>query len=180
MEKKVFKFITVDQLEKEQKYLHEMDLKGWHFKCYKNLRYHFEQNPPANYVYRIDYKETLEDLDEYLSIFEDAGWEVVYSYPIFQGSWIYFRKLSTNESRDLEIFTDKDSMVDLLKKVRTHWTRFGTVMSLLLLFFTILNLFVSKSLFSGVPTALCFLFIAILYVKLFINLTKKIKQLEQN
>ena len=61
MEKKVFKFITVDQLEKEQKYLHEMDLKGWHFKCYKNLRYHFEQNPPANYVYRIDYKETLED-----------------------------------------------------------------------------------------------------------------------
>lgn len=135
MEKKVFKFITVDQLEKEQKYLHEMDLKGWHFKCYKNLRYHFEQNPPANYVYRIDYKETLEDLDEYLSIFEDAGWEVVYSYPIFQGSWIYFRKLSTNESRDLEIFTDKDSMVDLLKKVRTHWTRFGTVMSLLLLFF---------------------------------------------
>ena len=180
MEKKVFKFITVDQLEKEQEFLHDMDLKGWHFKCYKNLRYHFEQTPPANYVYRIDYKETLEDLDEYLAIFEDAGWEVVYSYPIFQGSWIYFRKLSTDDSRDLEIFTDRDSMVDLLKKVRMHWTWFGTAMPLLLLFFTILNLFISKSLVSGVPTALCFLFIAILYVKLFINLTKKIKQLEQN
>ena len=180
MEKKVFKFITVDQLEKEQEFLHDMDLKGWHFKYYKNLKYHFEQTPPANYVYRIDYKETLEDLDEYLAIFEDAGWEVVYSYPIFQGSWIYFRKLSTNESRDLEIFTDKDSMVDLLKKVRTHWTRFGTAMSLLLLFFTILNLFVSRTLISGVITALFFFVIVILYVKLFINLTKKTKQLEQN
>lgn len=31
MEKKVFKFITVDQLEKEQDFLHRMALEGWHF-----------------------------------------------------------------------------------------------------------------------------------------------------
>lgn len=180
MEKKVFKFITVDQLEKEQEFLHDMALKGWHFTSYKNLRYHFEQGKPANYVYRIDYKETLEDLDEYLAIFEGAGWEAAYSYPIFQGSWIYFRKLSTDETQNLEIFTDKASMIDLLKKVRTHWTWFGIAMSLLLFFLVFLNLIVSKSLISGIPTVICFLVILILYAKLFINLTTKIKQLEQN
>ncbi|MEG0288808.1 MAG: DUF2812 domain-containing protein [Carnobacterium sp.] len=179
MEKKVFKFITVDQLEKEQDFLHNMVLEGWHFSKYKNFQYKFEQGKPANYVYRIDYKETLEDLDEYLAIFEDAGWEAVYSYPIFQGSWIYFRKLSTDETQNLEIFTDKDSMIGLLKKVRMHWTWFGMTMSFILLFLLLSNLFTTRSLISGIPLTICFLIILILYGKLFFNLTKKINQLEQ-
>lgn len=43
MEKKVFNLFTVDQFEKEQDFLHQMSLKGWHFSSYKNLHYHFEQ-----------------------------------------------------------------------------------------------------------------------------------------
>lgn len=179
MEKKVFKFITVDQLDKEQDFLHRMALEGWHFTKYKNLRYHFEEGKPANYIYRIDYKETLEDLDEYLTIFEDAGWEAVYSYPIFQGSWIYFRKLSTDETQPLEIFTDKDSMIGLLKKVRMQWTWFGTFMSFILLFILLSNVFTTKSLISGIPITICFLVILILYGKMFVNLTKKINHLEE-
>ncbi|GEQ32874.1 hypothetical protein B795N_07560 [Marinilactibacillus psychrotolerans] len=37
MEKKVIKFITADNFEKEENYLEEMSKKGWHFTNYYSL-----------------------------------------------------------------------------------------------------------------------------------------------
>lgn len=110
----MFPFFTVDDYEKEQEFLQDMTSKGWYLKDYKGFRYYFEKSEPNDYVYRIDYKEPLDDLDEYLSVFEDAGWEVVLQYPVFHGAWIYFRK--PNYDENVEIFTNDESRLSLLKK----------------------------------------------------------------
>ncbi|EAD4659869.1 DUF2812 domain-containing protein, partial [Listeria monocytogenes] len=47
MEKKVVKFFTVDNMEKEEAYLNEMAQNGWFFQKYKSFKYHFEQGEPA-------------------------------------------------------------------------------------------------------------------------------------
>lgn len=86
MEKKVVKFFTVDNMEKEEAYLNEMAQNGWFFQKYKSFRYHFKQGEPAKYSYAIDFKENEGDEDAYKTLFEDAGWETVFSYPVLNGN----------------------------------------------------------------------------------------------
>ncbi|MBC2327951.1 DUF2812 domain-containing protein [Listeria booriae] len=176
MEKRMFRFFTVDDYEKEQRFLQDMTSKGWYFKAYKGFRYYFEKGEPDDYVYRIDYKEPLDDLNEYLSVFEDAGWEVVLQYPIFHGAWIYFRK--PNHDENVEIFTSDESRLSLLKKIRTRWTTFGVSICALLLLILLVNLLISSLLITWLIPALCLTIILVLYGRAFVHLTRKIKHLE--
>ncbi|MBC1374497.1 DUF2812 domain-containing protein [Listeria farberi] len=177
MEKKVFKFFTVDNMEKEAAYLNEMAQKGWFFKAYKSFRYHFEQGEPAIYSYAIDFKANEGDEEAYKTLFADAGWENVYCYPVLNGNWMYFRKAIEPGKTNEAIFTDKDSLIQLYKRIRTRWTIFGVIMSLFLLF-ELLLVFPMDNYF-GVTTFIFIMFIILvsLYGKMFFNLTRKINNL---
>ncbi|WP_234445616.1 DUF2812 domain-containing protein, partial [Listeria monocytogenes] len=133
MEKKVVKFFTVDNMEKEEAYLNEMAQNGWFFQKYKSFRYHFKQGEPAKYSYAIDFKENEGDEDAYKTLFEDAGWETVFSYPVLNGNWMYFRKAVAPGETEEAIFTDETSLIQLYKNIRKRWTIFGAIVSLFLL-----------------------------------------------
>ncbi|MBC1501338.1 DUF2812 domain-containing protein [Listeria weihenstephanensis] len=173
MTKKVFKFITVDNVEKEEAFLDEMASKGWFFSKYASLQYHFEQGEPAEYTYCIDYKEETGDEEEYLALFEDAGWEHVYAYPILSGKWMYFRKAVKEGAPKEAIFTDDASMVALWKTIRSRWTRFGAIIALMLIIMAIASVFSSPSIFVSI--LILALLIIVLYGKMYIRITRKIK-----
>ncbi|MBC6315757.1 DUF2812 domain-containing protein [Listeria grandensis] len=175
MVKKVMKFITVDNVEKEEAFLEEMANQGWFFTKYAFPHYHFEKGAPGAYSYCIDYKETTGDEEEYLVLFKDAGWENVFSYPIFKGKWMYFRKRVQEGGGREVIFTDNDSMVGLLKRVRSNWTRFGAIFSVLLVVLGTLYMSVFSYPFLGIIILFVALVIIALYGKMYINITKKIR-----
>ncbi|EUJ25380.1 DUF2812 domain-containing protein [Listeria cornellensis] len=175
MTKKVFKFITVDNVEKEEAFLEEMANKGWFFSKYASLRYHFEQGEPAEYTYCIDYKEEAGDEEEYLALFEDAGWENICAYPILNGKWMYFRKAMKEGAPKEAIFTDNDSMVALWKTIRSRWSRFGAIIALMLIVLAVTSWFTSPYVFVSIFMVALALLIIVLYGKMYIRITRKIK-----
>ena len=67
--------------EKEEKYLHDMAEEGHILKKYSVFGfYHFEDTKPQNLNYKIDYRifKSKKDFDNYIALFEDAGWRHVY------------------------------------------------------------------------------------------------------
>ena len=73
---KVFK-VFVD-LDKEEKYLCEMAEKGYLFVKYSYWRvYTFEPTEPKTLNYRVDYRyfSSKAQFEEYVTLFEDSGWE---------------------------------------------------------------------------------------------------------
>ena len=177
MEKKAFKFITVDNIEKEEDFLHQMSLEGWHFTKYKGMRYHFIKGKPKNYVYQIDFKETMDGTDEYLEIFIKNGWEKAFSYPIFTGEWIYFRKSVKEGAAAPQIYSDSASMVNLLKKIRFKWSMFGGSMIAVLLLMTFILFEFSLASIGSLFMLASAVLITVIYGKIFINFTRKINRL---
>ncbi|MCP4358077.1 MAG: DUF2812 domain-containing protein, partial [Chloroflexi bacterium] len=57
-----------------------------------------------DYVYRLDYFFNRKDMDGYLQIFGDAGWD----YMGEMGGWQYFRQEAVNGEAP-EIYTDNES-----------------------------------------------------------------------
>lgn len=177
--KKELKIFTVDNFEKEELYLRRMAQKGWFFKSYKGLRYYFEKEEPQNTYYCIDYHSPYDgDKKEYLQLFKDSGWEPIFSFPILDGEWIYFKK-NSDKSGSTEIFTDASSKIQLFRKIKSRWLRFA----MLLFICVFLPLLVSSIILKN-PVLFFFLIlivggIAVLYGKMAFNLTKKIQKLQQ-
>ncbi|EKN7568835.1 DUF2812 domain-containing protein [Listeria monocytogenes] len=185
MEKKVVKFFTVDNMEKEEAYLNEMAQNGWFFQKYKSFRYHFKQGEPAKYSYAIDFKENEGDEDAYKTLFEDAyktlfedaGWETVFSYPVLNGNWMYFRKAVAPGETEEAIFTDETSLIQLYKNIRKRWTIFGAIVSLFLLIELLIVFQMENNIGITTFIFIIFLILVALYGKMFFNLTRKINHL---
>lgn len=178
MEKKVFKFITVDNFEKEEQFLRDMSLEGWHFTHYEGLNYYFEKGTPKDFYYRIDYHSPNEgDKEDYLQLFEDSGWTTVFSYPIFDGEWCYFKK-EAKENENLEIFTDSDSKIELFQKIRSKWGYFGLILTVLFLPLFLFVFSLDRP-FDLLLFSVSLGTIVILYSKMVLNLTRKIQQLKK-
>lgn len=179
MEKKVIKFITADNFEKEENYLEEMSKKGWHFTKYKDFRYFFESGDSNDVIYQIDYHSSYEgDKEDYLQLFKDSGWTLVFTYPIFDGEWCYFKKQKTSDEPS-KIYTDNDSKIELFSKIRKLWGTFGLIICLLFLPITFISGILTSNSFLIYFVLLMFTFIALLYLKMVLNLTKKIHQLRK-
>ncbi|RSK28869.1 DUF2812 domain-containing protein [Bacillus sp. HMF5848] len=88
MFKKVFKLFWAWQDDKEEQWLQAMGEKGWALRHYNTGFYTFEKIKPTKYIYKLDYKTTRNsDMEEYVGIFEDSGWEHCAQYL----GWHYFR-----------------------------------------------------------------------------------------
>lgn len=88
--KKQIRFFTIFQYEQEQDYLRQMHRSGWKLKQVTGLgMYHFEQCPPQDVIYQLDYnKDGLAHREEYLQMFADCGWQYIQDYV----GYSYFRK----------------------------------------------------------------------------------------
>lgn len=94
--------------EKEEKWLEKLSKRGLHFVRYNLLYYVFQVGDPKEYIYKIDYKSTKNsDIDEYLNIFEDTGWEHVAEFL----GWHYFR-IEKEKANIQDIYTDNNSKIE--------------------------------------------------------------------
>lgn len=87
---------------------------------------------------------------------------------------MYFRKEETDETQKEQIFTDRQSFITLWKKIRHRWTVFGLAMIFLLLCISTFLIFRAQQI-SGIIILLMTVLIVLLYGKMYINLTRKIR-----
>lgn len=102
------KFKVFVDINEEEKYLNEMANRGYILKKYSSFgRYHFIEGKPEDLHYRVDYRvfKKKGDFEDYVSLFEDAGWKHVYG--TCQSGSQYFLPKSPNSTE--EIFSDVES-----------------------------------------------------------------------
>jgi len=99
--------------EKEEEWLREMSLKGWHLTSVGiPTIYKFEQGFEKDYVYRLDYIRDRKDYSNYLQLFNDSGWDHIGE----MSGWQYFRKEALN-GEDLEIYSDNESKASKYQRI---------------------------------------------------------------
>lgn len=137
--------------DKEEAWLREMANKGWHFASFTGLwTYTFVQGEPRDVVYRLDHLTKDKDKDDYIQLFQDAGWE--YAGQSFNG-WQYFRKEAVNGEAP-DIFSDNES------KARKYRNFLFILIAILPIFIiNIINLNKSTDTISEILTFIFFLFI---------------------
>lgn len=159
--KKFFRYFSIFEYEKEEKYLREMHKSGWRFLKVTGLGvYHFEKCIPADVIYQLDYnKEGLEQKDEYLRMFSDCGWEHIQEY----AGYSYFRKPAAEMNGDEEIFCDNESKLQMMERVLK-----GRMLPLLIIFFCclvpqfVINIFSTRNYAAaGVIAGVLLLYIAV-------------------
>jgi hypothetical protein len=113
--KKEFKWFTIFEYEKEEKYLREMHKDGWKFLKVSGLgTYHFEKCTPEDVVYQLDYnKEGIKHKEEYLQMFSDCGWEHLQEF----AGYSYFRKPASEMNGEEGIFCDEESKLRMMERV---------------------------------------------------------------
>ena len=113
--KRVRKYFSIAEFEKEEKYLTDMAAQGWRFVDTNGNIYTFERCEPEQVVYRLDFSGIpLDQRDDYYAMFRDYGWEYLQDSYGFS----YFRKPAEGAApEDLEIFSDGASHLEMVKKV---------------------------------------------------------------
>jgi hypothetical protein len=112
---KVFK-IFVD-MDKEEQYLRDMAGKGYRLVKYSYWGvYTFEPTEPKALNYRVDYRyfSSKAQFVEYVTLFEDSGWEHIYGTQS-SGSQYFLPKSDTNQTED--IFSDRVSKASRHKRL---------------------------------------------------------------
>ncbi|MBP1964508.1 DUF2812 domain-containing protein [Paenibacillus aceris] len=101
--------------EKDESWLTGLSAQGLHLNKPGLIRSRFEKDTSVRYVYRMDYQKISgkESLNEYMTLFEDSGWEHVGSLV----GWHYFRK-RYDEGESYDIYTDRGSVKQLLRRVQ--------------------------------------------------------------
>lgn len=129
--KKVRKFFTIWEADKEQDYLREMHKSGWKLMEVKGFGvYLFEKCEPEDVIYQLDYnKDGIENKEEYVKMFNDCGWEYLQDYM----GYSYFRKTATQAEGAEEIFSDNSSKLQMMERVYK-----GRLIPLLVLFICVL------------------------------------------
>ena len=110
--KKVTKFYMPWNFEKEQAWLEEQAREGW--KLVKHgFHYTFEKSAPEEVVIRSDYISLATDKkkQEYISLFEESGWEFIGATT----GWYYFRIPA--DQYDTDIYSDPQSRIEQLKRL---------------------------------------------------------------
>ncbi|MBD5113935.1 MAG: DUF2812 domain-containing protein [Ruminococcaceae bacterium] len=112
--KRRVRFFSPVDWEKEEEYLRKQHSEGWKFVRYTGSHYVFEKCEPEDVVYQLDFKGDEKDMDEYIQMFKDCGWEYLqdmYGYS-------YFRKPAAEMKENEEgIFCDNESRLEMLKNI---------------------------------------------------------------
>ena len=72
-----FRIFTILDLDKKEKYLHEMHLKGWKYSRNRFGFFYFEECQPDDIIYRIYDSRFLKKYKHELQDFRNRGWELI-------------------------------------------------------------------------------------------------------
>lgn len=141
--KREFRYYTIMEYDKEERYLQKRHSEGWKFLKVTGIgMYHFEKCEPEGVVYQLDYnQEGIADRGEYIQMFADCGWEHITDYV----GYSYFRKSVSDMTSEEEIFNDDNSKLEMIQRIFK-----GRMIPLFIVFFLYLILqFVLPNLFEG-------------------------------
>ncbi len=162
-----FKLFWAWQDEQEEEWLHEMSRQGMHMRrvTFPGF-YEFMEGEPAAFVYRLDFKTSSQkDMQEYLQLFQDAGWEYLGRFI----SWQYFRK-EAKAGEVVEIYTDADSKIEKYSRLMWYLAAFIPL-------WTVNLINVSKYPFSVIQVLVIFVFV--LYLVAVIKIWQRIQGLKK-
>lgn len=130
MTKKILRFFTIADWEKEENYLRKMHQEGWKLKK-GGIIYNFERCEAEDVIYQLDYnQEGRKDKRSYVQMFEDCGWEYIQDF----AGYSYFRKAKKAMGENEEaIFCDNISRLEMVRRVIR-----GRMIPLLILFLFVL------------------------------------------
>lgn len=102
------------QDQEEEVWLRHMAQQGYHLSTLVfPTVYEFTIGEPRDVVYRLDYTDVKKsEIDSYLQLFQDAGWEYFDSFV----GWYYFRKPADSGSTN-EIYTDIESKIQKYQRL---------------------------------------------------------------
>ena len=169
--KRQVRFFSVVDWEKEEEFLRKQHNEGWRFVSFHGSHFVFEKCEPEDMVYQLDFKGDEQDMEEYIQMFRDCGWE--YIQDMF--GWSYFRKPAAEMKENEEgIFCDNESRLDMLQTVYRK-----KVLPLVCIFFSVvIPQLVMQSVHAsvgdvGAPFAkwlsVAFMIIFVLYLVIFIK-----------
>jgi hypothetical protein len=96
--------------DKEMNMLREMAKRGWKFYAYRWLGYKFKKAEPEDLIYCVDFHKLKKaEREQYLSLFEDAGWTHVCTA---ENTYHFFSALPGTKP----IYTDRDTLSEKYKK----------------------------------------------------------------
>ena len=162
-----FKWFSVPEWEKEEKWLRSQHSKGLNLVDVMIPGfYFFEKCTPEDVVYQLDFnKEGLENREEYVQMFKDCGW----SYVTEMAGYTYFRKaVADMKDEEENIFSDDASKMDMIERVFK-----GRVGLLIILFCCVIvpQLFMqwNNSSRVGMTPFVCFSVLFVVYLIIFIK-----------
>lgn len=160
--------------EKEEAWLTQMASEGWHLSAVSPFGFYtFKAGPKQAVVYRLDYRypRHRQDLEDYLQLFADAGWEHVGQ----MSNWQYFRK-PVQTGDDPELYTDVESKLQKYGRVTLVLV---VILPLLLQLPLRLADAAVESDWYAIPLFLAFLLI-LAYIYCMLQLIRRISQLKKS
>ena len=112
--KRISRWFWVWNMEEEKAFLEEKAREGLVLKSVSIGGYLFEESQPMDLIYQMDFKGLDQKIseDEYLQLYEDAGWDLAGKL----GGWYYFSQES-REDIDLLIFNDNASKALIYRRL---------------------------------------------------------------
>jgi len=114
--KRLFRMYTISDYDKEESFLREQHRAGYELVKFKMPGfYYFKKCEPEDMIYQLDYSAEVAKIDKenYLQVFRDSNWEYLFDV----NGWSYFKKPANAEDKNLSIFTDSQSKLELIRKV---------------------------------------------------------------
>ncbi|WML38122.1 DUF2812 domain-containing protein [Neobacillus sp. OS1-2] len=105
MKKVMYRFYL--DYEKEEKWINEMALQGWHLNKFSLGRFTFTKGEPGACIYRNEFLSGMStnEKKDYLDFLKDSGITVINEF----GGWVYMKKAATEGP--FEIYTDSKSKI---------------------------------------------------------------------
>ena len=97
-----FRIFTIVDLDKEEEYLHEMQLKGWRYRTNRFGFFYFEQCQPDDVIYHIYDSRFLKKYKHELQDFRNSGWELIET-----GFCSIFRKPASDILSEDQVYMSK-------------------------------------------------------------------------
>lgn len=109
-------FFYISEFQQEAAWLSLMHQEGWKLYSLKGHKYEFEKCEKEDWIYQLDFKKDGLATDDYIQLYSDFGWELVFKH----NKWFYFRKKrEAVQERDLTIFTDNESKMEMCNRILT-------------------------------------------------------------
>ncbi len=140
----MYRFFSIGDYEKEEKWLNEQSARGLQFVDTNGIRYVFEDGSRGAYLYRLElltHRPNHPESAAYLRFLEETGIEHVGSFR----SWVYLRKKASDGA--FELYSDLDSKIAHCRRI----LRIGTGISFALLAGIAAELIVAGMQYYGQP-----------------------------